>query len=131
MATADVDAALTGGNYEVLRARLAASGAELAKRADALNARRKAIFGSTEPQLIATERMRTEHNCAPVDLVTVGEHLLLGYNVFLGLKSETKLSDVLAIHRFEPGETGYETSALPQDALGGFLTGADLERDFS
>ena len=136
MATADVDAALTGGNYEVLRARLAASGSELAKRAEALNARRKVVFGSTAPQLVATERVRTEHNCAPVDLVNVGEHLLLGYNVFLGLKSETKLSDVLAIHRFEAlpvsGNDGaYETSALPQDALGGFLVGADLERDFS
>ncbi|MEJ7598350.1 MAG: DNA repair ATPase [Kofleriaceae bacterium] len=133
---ADVDAALTGGNYEVLRARLSASGGELAKRADAVNARRKTIFGSTEPQLIATERVRTEHNCAPVDVVNVGEHLLLGYNVFLGLKSETKLSDVLAVHRFEPlasptNDTAFETSALPPDALGGFLVGPDLERDFS
>src|SRR5438132_12903077 len=98
---ADVDAALTGGNYEVLRARLAAAGAELATRADALNARRKAVFGATEPQLVATERVRTEHNCAPVDIVAVGGQLLLGYNVFLGLKAETKLTDVLALHRFE------------------------------
>src|SRR5688572_6363195 len=87
-AIADVDAALTGGNYEVLRSRLATAGAELAKRADALNARRKQVFGSTEPQLIATERVRTEHNCAPVDVVAIGRYLLLGFNVFLGLKSE-------------------------------------------
>ncbi|MDQ3368096.1 MAG: DNA repair ATPase, partial [Myxococcota bacterium] len=133
---ADVDAALTGGNYEVLRARLAAAGAELAKRAEALNLRRKAVFGTTEPQLVATERVRTEHNCAPVDMVAVGGHLLLGYNVFLGLKAETKLGDVLALHRFEPAtagaaDGGFDTSVLPQDALGGFLTGADLERDFA
>src|SRR5215468_1437000 len=63
------DAALTGGNYEVLRARLAAGGQELARRADALNARRKALFGTTEPQLIATERVRTEHNCTPADII--------------------------------------------------------------
>jgi UDP-N-acetyl-D-glucosamine dehydrogenase len=44
---ADIDAALTGGNYEVLRARLATSGQELAGRADALNTRRKAINGSS------------------------------------------------------------------------------------
>ena len=69
---ADVDAALTGGNYEVLRARLAAAGGELAKRADALNARRKALFGTTEPQLVATERVRTEHDCAPADIVEIG-----------------------------------------------------------
>ncbi len=65
MATADVDAALTGGNYEVLRARLSAAGAELAKRADALNTRRKKVFGATEPQLVATERVRTEHVIGP------------------------------------------------------------------
>ena len=97
-----VDAALTGGNYEVLRQRLATAGQELARRAEALNARRKAVFGTTEPQLVATERLRTEHNCAPVDIVAVGETLLLGYQVFLGLKAETKASDVLALHRFEP-----------------------------
>jgi len=134
MATADVDAALSGGNYEVLRARLAVAGQELARRAEALNVRRKATFGTTEPQLEATERVRTEHNCAPVDIVAVGGNLLLGFNVFLGHKSETQVSDVLALHRFErvaPGaDGGFDTSPLPQDALGGFLTGGELARDF-
>ena len=129
---ADVDAALTGGNYEVLRARLAASGSELAKRADALNTRRKALFGGTEPQLVATERLRTEHNCVPVDIVGVGEDLLVGFNVFLGLKAETKITDVLALHRFSPTDGGgFDTSPLPNDAHDGFLTGAELERDFA
>jgi ATPase involved in DNA repair/ATPase family associated with various cellular activities (AAA) len=128
MATADVDAALTGGNYEVLRARLSVAGAELSKRADALNAKRKVVFGSTEPQLVATERVRTEHNCAPVDIVGVGHQLLVGFNVFLGLKSETKVADVLALHRFDKTAEGYDTSALPPDD---FLVGVDLERDFS
>ncbi len=133
---ADVDAAMTGGNYQVLRQRLAVAGAELAKRADALNKARKALFGATEPQLIATERVRTEHNCAPVDIVAVGGQLLLGYNVFLGLKVETKVGDILALHRFEPtaaagGEPGFDTSALPADALGGLLSDAGVARDFA
>ncbi|KAB2907333.1 MAG: DNA repair protein, partial [Kofleriaceae bacterium] len=132
---ADVDAALSGGNYEVLRQRLAAGGQELAKRAEALNLRRKAVFGSTEPQLVATERLRSEHNCAPVDIVAVGKHLLLGFNVFLGLKHETKVADVLALHRFEalPDQTGdgsFDTAALPADQQD-FLASADLERDFA
>ncbi len=133
--TPDVDAALTGGNYELLRTRLATAGAELARRADALNARRKALFGATEPQLVATERLRTEHNCAPVDIAAVAGQLLLGFNVFLGLKAETKLSDVLALHRFEAqdgsADSSFDTSALPHDALGGFLAGPDLQRDFA
>ncbi|MBA2541231.1 MAG: DNA repair ATPase, partial [Deltaproteobacteria bacterium] len=134
---ADVDAALTGGNYEVLRARLATAGAELAKRTEALNARRKVVFGSTEPQLIATERVRSEHNCVPVDIVSVGGHLLLGYNVFLGLKDQTKLADVLALHRFEKladanSEASFETAPVPRDAEPAkFLLDATLERDFT
>ena len=132
MADTDVDAALTGGNYEVLRQRLATAGADLARRAEALNQRRKAIFGSTEPQLIATERVRTEHNCQPIDMVAVGDQLLLGFNVFLGLKAETKVADVLALHRFEPQADGsYDCSPLPLDAGGGFLAGPDLEHDFA
>src|SRR3954468_22693064 len=127
------DAALTGGNYDVLRARLATGGQELARRADALNARRKVLFGTTEPQLLATERVRTEHNCAPVDIVGVGDHLLLGYNVFLGLKSETKIGDVLALHRFEPqAGDGFDTSAVAADAPDlAFLQASDVARDFA
>src|SRR5690349_13176337 len=97
---------LTGGNYEVLRTRLASAGQDLAARAEALNARRKAVFGATEPQLVATERVRSEHNCAPVDIVELGGHLLLGFNVFLGLKSETRITDVLALHRFSQTDGG-------------------------
>ncbi len=128
-AAADIDAALTGGNYEVLRARLGTAGAELANRADALNARRKALFGTTEPQLIATERLRTDHNCVPVDIVGIGGDLLVGFNVFLGLKAETKITDVLALHRFAPTDGGgFDTSPQP---VPDFLTGAELERDFA
>jgi len=127
------DAALTGGNYEVLRARLATGGKELARRADALNAHRKALFGTTEPQLIATERVRTEHNCTPVDIVGVGDRLLLGYHVFLGLKSETRIGDVLALHRFEPvAGDGFDTAALAADAPEvALLRAPELERDFA
>src|SRR4051794_2278892 len=129
MATVATDGALQTGNYEVLRTRLGAAGAELARRAEALNAKRKTLFGTTEPQLVATERVRTEHNCVPVDIVGVGGNLLLGYNVFLGLKSETKISDVLALHRFEPvAGDGFDTSALPLPA---WLAGPELERDFA
>ena len=54
------------------------------ERAEALNARRKELFGGTELAVLGNERVRTEHNCVPRDIVGVGEHLLFGYNVFLG-----------------------------------------------
>ncbi|HEY4057935.1 MAG TPA: DNA repair ATPase, partial [Kofleriaceae bacterium] len=128
VARTDIDATPSGGNYEVLRARLGTAGAELSKRADTLNALRRELFGATEPQLIATERVRTEHNCVPSDMVSIGDDLLLGYTVFLGLKAETKISDVLALHRFHAVDGGFDTSPLPQPA---WLAGAELERDFA
>src|SRR5262245_53025083 len=83
-------AALEGGNYEVIRARLLDQSRVLQQRAEDLNAARKKTFGGTELQVVSTERIRTENNCVPRDIVEVAGHLLLGYNVFLGLKSETK-----------------------------------------
>ncbi|WP_030906764.1 DNA repair ATPase [Streptosporangium amethystogenes] len=93
-------AGLDAGTYEVLRARLAEQAAELAGRSDALNAERLAVFGGAELRLIGTERIRTENNCVPRDIVSVGGLMLFGYNVFIGLKPETSVSDVFSMHTF-------------------------------
>ncbi|GAA4450664.1 DNA repair ATPase [Phytohabitans houttuyneae] len=92
--------ALDVGTYEVLRARLADRSAELARRAEALNARRLEVFGSAEMRLVGTERIRTENNCVPRDIVSIGGQMLFGYNVFIGLKPETTVADVFAVHAF-------------------------------
>ncbi|MFI6452857.1 DNA repair ATPase [Streptosporangium amethystogenes] len=93
-------AGLDAGTYEVLRARLAEQAAELAGRSDALNAERLAVFGGAELRLIGTERIRTENNCVPRDIVSVGGLMLFGYNVFIGLKPETAVADVFSMHTF-------------------------------
>ncbi|MEJ3750573.1 DNA repair ATPase [Actinomycetes bacterium KLBMP 9797] len=107
--------ALDVGTYEVLRGRLAERSAELARRAEALNARRLEVFGSAETRLVGTERIRTENNCVPRDIVSIGGLMLFGYNVFIGLKPETTVDDVFAVHafsrdgeafRFEPAGIG-------------------------
>ncbi|WP_017620690.1 DNA repair ATPase [Nocardiopsis gilva] len=92
---------LDAGTYEVLRSRLAEQANELARRAEALNTRRLEVFGGSELELLGTERIRTEHNCVPRDIVSVGGHMLFGYNVFIGLKTETRVDDVFALHGFE------------------------------
>ncbi|MBY8854630.1 DNA repair ATPase, partial [Saccharothrix sp. MB29] len=51
--------------------RRAAPAAGLARRAEALNAQRLEVFGSTELALLGTERIRTEHNCVPRDCVSL------------------------------------------------------------
>ncbi|GAA4219051.1 hypothetical protein FHR32_004450 [Streptosporangium album] len=114
---------LDAGTYEVLRARLAERAAELARQSETLNARRLEVFGGTELRLIGTERIRTENNCVPRDIVALGgtagpregagdghDHrqglILFGYNVFMGLKPETTVGDVFSMHTFVRGTAG-------------------------
>ena len=92
---------MEGGSYDVIRQRLLEQAAELAAKAEALNARRKKVFGGAELALIANERIRTEHNCIARDLVSVAGHMLFGFQVFMGLKTETGVSDVFAFYKFE------------------------------
>ncbi|GII04146.1 DNA repair ATPase [Planobispora takensis] len=117
--------ALDAGTYEVLRARLAEQAAELARRAEALNARRLEVFGGTELRLVGTERIRTENNCVPRDIVSIGGLMLFGYNVFIGLKPETTIDDVFSAHRFtRDGEAfRFDPGPVPKDPR--------FERDFA
>ncbi|MGB3441304.1 MAG: DNA repair ATPase [Actinophytocola sp.] len=98
---------LDARTYEVLRQRLAEQAGELARRAEALNNRRLEVFGSTELRLVGAERIRTENNCVPRDIVSIPDGdgdasglMLFGYNVFIGLKPETTINDVFSLHRF-------------------------------
>ena len=78
-------------------------GSVLRERIEQLNAARKDIFGAVDPALIATERVSTEHNCVPRDMVSIGENrFLFGYNIQFGLKKTTDLSDVFDIYDYDP-----------------------------
>ncbi len=92
---------LSGGTYEILRNRLRDGATELRTRIASLNSERTNVFGNIETKLLATERVTTEHNCVPRDLVSIGNRFLFGYNVQFGLKTETHLSDVLALYRLD------------------------------
>ena len=94
---------LESGTYEIIRNRLNSHAGELRARLDKLNAARKAVFGSIDTELLGTERLSTENNCTPRDMVAVGNRFLFGYNVVLGLRTETKLSDVFAAYEFSDG----------------------------
>jgi hypothetical protein len=65
-----------------------------------LNAARKEVFGSIDTKLLATERITTEHNCVPRDMIAVGDHFIFGYNVHMGLKTETSVTDVFNVFEF-------------------------------
>lgn len=119
--------ALENGSYDVIRRRLLEHAAELAAKAERLNERRKQIFGGTELALLASDRVRTEHNCIARDLVSVDGHLLFGFQVFMGLKAETSVSDVFALYKFEqkpraPGaDAEWNLEAVPFTGPGAFL----------
>ncbi|MEV4073188.1 DNA repair ATPase [Nonomuraea fuscirosea] len=95
-----IEAGLEAGTYEVLRNRLQAQAKALAAAAEGVNQERLRVFGGTELRLLGTERIRTENNCVPRDIVSLGDVMLFGYNVFIGLKPETTVADVFAVHRF-------------------------------
>ncbi len=116
---------LDAGTYEVLRARLAEQAAELARRAEELNARRLDVFGGAELRLIGTERIRTENNCVPRDIVSIGDLMLFGYNVFIGLKPETAVADVFSMHRFSRDGEAFRFDAEP------LFQHPQFERDFA
>lgn len=103
-------AGMEQGAYEVIRGRLAQQAAELRDRMNRLNASRREVFGAIATELLATERITTAHNCTPRDITPVGNRFLLGYNVHLGLKSETALEDVFAVHEFR--ELGFHEQPL-------------------
>ncbi len=117
-----------GGAYEIIRKRLESQGSGLKHKAERLNARRLETFGSTELAVAGSLRVRTEHNCVPRDIVAVGELLLFGYNVFIGLKTETQVADVFSLHRFNLTETGPELDAVERE--GSFLEDPGFTRDF-
>jgi len=123
-------ATLDRGTYEILRGRLEEHARTLAERAEALNAQRLEIFGGEEMRVIGNERIRTENNCVPRDVRPVGHHLLFGYNVFIGLRTETRVADVLSLHRFEERGDGFAFDPVPADDPGNFLADPDFVRDF-
>ncbi|MFE2343768.1 DNA repair ATPase, partial [Streptomyces sp. NPDC059431] len=110
--------------------RPAAPGGALARRAEALNARRVAEFGSSGLALESTGRLRTELPCAPRDIVAVGDTLLFGYHASSALKGEaavsavSAVSEVFALH-------DRELNRLPEDAVPGLLDDPDFLREFA
>ncbi|MEV5686219.1 DNA repair ATPase [Streptomyces sp. NPDC052164] len=115
---------MDAGTYEVLRDRLGAQAGELARRAEALNARRTEEFGSTELTLAGTEHLRTEQLGVPRDIVAVGDRLLFGYDTLPGLRPGTAVGDVLALH-------DRDLEPLPEDAVPGLLDDPAFLREFA
>ncbi|MGX1546296.1 DNA repair ATPase [Streptomyces adustus] len=115
---------LDAGTYEVLRDRLAAQAADLARRAQALDSRRVEEFGAIRLALAGTGQLRTERACLPADVVAVGDRLLFGAHTVLGLRTEAAVEDVLTLR-------DRDLNRLPEDAVPGLLDDPDFVREFA
>ncbi|MFC1748463.1 DNA repair ATPase [Pseudomonadota bacterium] len=122
------NAVAEGGAYEVIRKRLVDQGQRLNQLTQKLNSDRTDEFGSTEMKVAARIRVRSENNCVARDIVQIGGNLLFGYNVFIGLKKETKISDVFSLFRVDGEEGNYEIAPVLEE--GTFLADPGFRNDF-
>jgi hypothetical protein len=92
---------LEQGTYEIIQNRLNKHGDDLQSRLADLNAARKQVFGAVETKLLATERITTDNKCIPRDMVSVGDQFVFGYNVHMGLRTETHINDVFSVYEYK------------------------------
>jgi hypothetical protein len=102
-----------GGSYELLKKRLQTRGEQLLAKAQALNEARLKEFGRSEQALLMRTRARTENNCQARDLVRIGDLLLFGYNVFIGLRKETAVADVFGLYRLASHDGSDDLEPVP------------------
>lgn len=117
-----------GGAYEVIRQRLTEQQQALESLVSEINNARLQEFGSTEMKVLGRMRLRTENNCQAKDLVVVGEYLLFGYNVHIGLRKETRVEDVLSLFTLDEKEGEYDLRAVPVNES--FLSDSRFQTDF-
>ena len=113
---------LNEDTYEIIRNRLQKHAGSLQKRIAKLNTARQEVFGALETKLIDNNRILTENNCIPRDIVSFDKTCIFGYNVHFGLRSEIKLSDVFSIYVFEDNKF----HSQPLD----FISDSQFETDF-
>jgi hypothetical protein len=118
-----------GGAYEVIRQRLTHQANNLKQQLDQHNQQRIAEFGQTKLEVLGRVRVRTENNCIARDIVPVGDSILFGYNVFIGLKKETQICDVFGLYRLTKTDSGFELN--PREIVLTFLADTTFQKEFN
>lgn len=118
-----------GGAYEVLNKRLQEQGQLLQQQVEIINQQRLAEFQRSDMEVIGRIRIRTENNSVARDIVRVGQWMLFGYNVFLGLKKETKVADVFCLYKLIETAEGFDVE--PVALAETFLADSNFVRDFT
>ena len=115
--------------YEIIRKRLEQQANALETHTKTLNEARLEEFGSSEMSVLGRLRVRTENNCVARDIAQVGDTLIFGYNVFIGLKKETHIEDVFMLYKLveKDGQYEFETLSIQES----FLSEASFIADFN
>jgi len=122
------NAVAEGGAYELIRKRLEEQASSLNIATQQLNEDRLKEFGETTMGVVGRVRVRTENNCIARDIVQVSNFLLFGYNVFIGLKTETAVSDVFGLYKLHQGDEGFTVEAT--EVQGTFLDDVKFKKEF-
>ncbi len=125
----DVENAVAeGGAYDLIRKRLVEQAKKLDVSTRELNTNRLAEFGETSMGVIGRVRVRTENKCIARDIVQVNGCLLFGYNVFIGLKTETAVIDVFGLYKLNENNEGFSVESMP--VKGSFLDDNLFKKEF-
>ncbi len=121
-----------GGAYDVIRKRLDALQSSLHQEVAGLNAARIKAFGQSDLSVLARSRIRTENNCIARDILQIGNQLLFGYNVFVGLRKDIQVEDVFALYDIKKGGDPENPSfeIVPCSKSDTFLHNSNFLRDF-
>lgn len=114
--------------FETIQRRLRTQGGELGASIGKLNEARAEVFGSSSMSLLGRARVRTENNAIARDMVRIGEQILFGFNVQLGLRKELEATDIFALYYLKDDEEGLELSEAPFE--NSFLTESRFVQDF-
>ncbi|NUU23479.1 MAG: DNA repair ATPase, partial [Streptomycetaceae bacterium] len=124
--TASVDS----GDYEVLRARMAEHAAELARRAERLNAQRVSAFGANDLRLLGGTRLATEAECVLRDLATVDGAVLAGANPAPGATARNTVDERFGWYASSTEVDGFELVRVVSATAPDLFGGQGLVRDF-
>lgn len=117
-----------GSSYALLARRLGTQGQELERLARALNRLREDTFGATSMSLLGRGRVRTELKSTARDVVRIGDRLLFGFHVQLGLRRALQVEDVFRLYHVDDRDDGFSVAEV--GVAESFLTDARFCVDF-
>ena len=125
----ELESIVTEGNaFDTIQRRLKDHAGDLQTSVTRLNDDRAGVFGSAAMEVLGRARVRTENNAVARDVVRIGDQLLFGFNLQLGLRKTLSIDDVFSLYHLADSEEGFEVTESAVE--GSFLTDDRFATDF-